>query len=48
MPYVAIVGDEEMKSATVALRDRRQKEQYNLSIDDFMVKLVEQLNEGKI
>ena len=48
VPYVAIIGDEEMKSDTVALRDRRQKEQYNLSIDDFMVKLVEQLNEGKI
>ena len=48
VPYVAIVGDEEMNGATVALRDRRQKEQYNLSVDDFMVKLVEQLNEGKI
>lgn len=48
VPYVAIVGEEEMNNRTVALRDRRQKEQYNLSIDDFMVKLTQQLNEGKI
>lgn len=48
VPYVAIVGEEERNNRTVALRDRRQKEQYNLSIDDFMVKLTQQLNEGKI
>ncbi len=48
VPYVVIVGDEEVKNRTVALRDRRRKEQYNLSQDDFMLQLSEQLNEGTI
>ncbi len=48
VPYVVIVGDEEVKSNTVAIRDRRAKEQYNLTQDKFMVKLVKQLQEGTI
>ncbi len=48
VPYVVIVGDEEVTNKTVAIRDRREKEQYNLSFDEFMVKLTQQLSEGKI
>ena len=48
VPYVIIVGDEEVANQSVAIRDRRAKEQYNLSFDEFMVKLTQQLNEGKI
>ncbi len=48
VPYVAIVGDDELKNSTVALRDRRAKKQYNLSLEDFMVKLANQLKEGTI
>jgi len=48
VPYVVIVGDEEVANRSVAIRDRRKKEQYNLSFDDFMVKLTQQLSEGKI
>jgi len=48
VPYVVIVGDEEVEHNSVAIRDRREKEQYNLSFDEFMLKLIEQLNEGKI
>ena len=48
VPFVAIVGDEEVKSMSVALRDRRKKERYNLKFEDFMVELSKQLNEGKI
>ncbi len=48
VPYVVIVGDEEVANRSVAIRDRRAKEQYNLSFDEFMVKLTQQLNEGKI
>lgn len=48
VPYVVIVGDEEVKNKTVAIRDRRNKEQYNLTQDEFMVKLTKQLQEGKI
>lgn len=48
VPYVVIIGDEEVKNKTVAIRDRRNKEQYNLTQDEFMVKLTKQLQEGKI
>ncbi len=48
VPYVVIVGDEEAANQTVAIRDRRAKEQYNLTQDEFMVKLTQQLQEGKI
>jgi threonyl-tRNA synthetase len=48
VPYVVIVGDEEEANGSVAIRDRRLKERYNLTKDEFMVKLVQQLKEGKI
>ena len=48
VPYVVIIGDEEVTQKSVAIRDRRNKEQYNLTQDEFMVKLVKQLQEGKI
>ncbi len=48
VPFVAIVGDEEVKNNSIALRDRRKKERYNLKFEDFMVELSKQLNEGKI
>jgi threonyl-tRNA synthetase len=48
VPYVVIIGDEEVTNKTVAIRDRRAKERYNLTQDEFMVKLTQQLQEGKI
>ena len=48
VPYVVIVGDEEVDNKSVAIRNRRKKEQYNLSFDEFMIELSQQLNEGKI
>lgn len=48
VPYVVVIGDEEVSTQTVAIRDRRAKEQYNLTQDEFMVKLKQQLQEGKI
>ncbi len=48
VPYVAIIGDEEVKNRAIAIRDRRAKEQYNLTQDELMVKLIQQLKEGKI
>ena len=48
VPFVVIVGDEESQNRTVAIRDRRKKEQYNLSLAEFTVLLSKQLNEGKI
>lgn len=48
VPYVVIIGDEEVANKTVAIRDRRAKEQYNLTQEEFMLKLTQQLQEGKI
>jgi len=48
VPYVVVIGDAEVTNKTVAIRDRRAKEQYNLTQDEFMVKLIQQLKEGKI
>ena len=48
VPYVVIVGDEELEGNSVAIRNRRTREQYNLTQDEFMVELTKQLQEGKI
>jgi len=48
VPYVVIVGDEEVNNNTVAIRNRRTREQYNLTQDEFMVELTKQLTEGTI
>jgi len=48
VPYVVVIGDEEEANGSVAVRDRRAKEQYNLTKEEFMVKLTKQLKEGKI
>jgi threonyl-tRNA synthetase len=48
VPYVVIIGDEEVKNDAVAIRNRRTREQYNLTQDEFMVELTKQLTEGKI
>jgi threonyl-tRNA synthetase len=48
VPFVAIIGDEEVKNRAIAIRDRRVKEQYNLTQDELMVKLIQQLKEGRI
>jgi len=43
VPYVVIIGDEEVKNGTVAIRDRRKKEQYNLNAKEFMLQLVNEM-----
>ncbi|MDD5549301.1 MAG: threonine--tRNA ligase, partial [Sulfurovaceae bacterium] len=48
VPYVVIIGDEEVANRSVAVRDRRAKEQYNLTQEEFMLQLSKQLQEGKI
>jgi threonyl-tRNA synthetase len=48
VPYVVIIGDEEVATQSVAIRDRRTKEQYNLTQEQFMLQLSKQLQEGKI
>ncbi len=48
VPYVVIIGDEEVTNRSVAIRDRRKKEQYNLNEDEFMLQLKQQTEEGRI
>jgi threonyl-tRNA synthetase len=48
VPYVVIIGDEEIQNGTVAIRDRRKKEQYNLKIEEFMLQLTKEIQEGEI
>ena len=47
VPYVIIVGEEEITNNSVAIRDRRKKEKYNLSRDEFILKIKEE-NEVKL
>jgi len=42
VPYVIIVGEEEMKNNSLAIRDRRKKEKYNISKDEFIRKIKEE------
>ena len=45
--YVVIVGDEEVKNNTVAIRDRRKREQYKMKKGEF-VEMIKKLSEGKL
>ncbi len=45
VPMLIIIGDEEVEGKTVAIRDRRTREQYNLSEDDFLKLIQTKINE---
>jgi threonyl-tRNA synthetase len=42
VPYVIIVGEEEMTNNSLAIRDRRKKEKYNIARDEFITKIKEE------
>lgn len=44
-PMIIVVGDEEVNAKTVAVRDRRTREQYNLSKDEFIALIKQKINE---
>ncbi|OCL97177.1 threonine--tRNA ligase [Arcobacter porcinus] len=48
VPMLVILGDEEVANKTVALRDRRKREQSNLSKDEFLQNLINILKGSKI
>jgi len=48
VPYVVIVGNDEVENNMVAIRDRRKKRRYSLPKEKFMLQLREELKEGKI
>ncbi len=45
VPMLIIIGDEEVEGKTVAIRDRRTREQYNLSEEDFLKLIQTKINE---
>jgi threonyl-tRNA synthetase len=46
VPMVVIIGDKEINENLVAIRDRRTREQYTLSRDEFLKLSKNKLNEG--
>ncbi|MGH2327985.1 threonine--tRNA ligase [Campylobacter taeniopygiae] len=45
LPMILVLGDEELEKRSIALRDRRTKEQKNLSLDDFITLIKEKTSE---
>ena len=45
VPMLIIIGDEEVEGKTVAIRDRRTREQYNLSEEEFLTLIQTKINE---
>ena len=45
VPMIVVIGDEENANKTVAIRDRRTREQYNLSEEDFLKLIQTKINE---
>ncbi|MGD9969961.1 MAG: threonine--tRNA ligase [Sulfuricurvum sp.] len=45
VPMIIVLGDEEVNSKTVAVRDRRKREQYNMSEEEFFAMVKQKINE---
>ena len=45
VPMIVVIGDEEIENKTVAIRDRRTREQYNLSEEEFLTLIQTKINE---
>ncbi len=45
LPMILVLGDDEVVKRSVALRDRRAKEQKNLSLDEFIKLVKEKMSE---
>ncbi|PHR58542.1 MAG: threonine--tRNA ligase [Arcobacter sp.] len=45
VPMIIVIGDEEVKANTVAIRDRRTREQSNSSLDEFLSMIQTKINE---
>ena len=45
VPMLIVLGDEEVENRTVAVRDRRTREQYNLPLDEFLTMIKGKMNE---
>jgi len=45
VPMIVVIGDDEIANKTVAIRDRRTREQYNLSEEEFLSLIQTKVNE---
>ncbi len=45
VPMIIVLGDEEVANKSIAVRDRRSREQYNLSEEDFLSLVKQKINE---
>ncbi|MDY0121379.1 MAG: threonine--tRNA ligase [Sulfurimonas sp.] len=45
VPMIVVIGDEEIQNKSVAIRDRRTREQYNMSEADFLSLIQTKINE---
>ncbi len=45
VPMIVVIGDEEIENQTVAIRDRRTREQYNMSQEEFLKLIQTKINE---
>ncbi len=45
VPMIIVLGDEEVGNKTIAVRDRRSREQYNLSEAEFLTMIQQKINE---
>ena len=45
VPMIVVIGDEEIENETVAIRDRRTREQYSLSEEEFLKLIQTKINE---
>jgi threonyl-tRNA synthetase len=45
VPMIIVLGDEEVANKSIAVRDRRSREQYNLSEEDFLAMVKQKINE---
>jgi threonyl-tRNA synthetase len=45
VPMIIVLGDEEVENRTIAVRDRRTREQYNKTESEFLAMILEKINE---
>ncbi len=45
VPMIIVLGDDEVENRTIAVRDRRSREQYNLSEAEFLTMIQQKINE---
>ncbi|MEA3521593.1 MAG: threonine--tRNA ligase [Campylobacterota bacterium] len=45
VPMIIVIGDEEVENQNIAVRDRRTREQYNLSEEEFLTEIAKKINE---